>query len=84
MEGQRESLWLCILASLGTGEEMILGDIKKLSAKNVKKYYFRYQTLLGKQVIGSLVESTISISAKIISNFISIDDTEELSRDLNE
>ena len=46
------------LASLGTtkeflGVEMSLGDIKKLSTKDVEKYYLRYQIILGKQLSSS-------------------------------
>ena len=49
MESKRKSL--SILASLGTtkeflGVEMSLGDIKKLSTKDVEKYYLRYQNYI--------------------------------------
>ena len=50
-EIDRESL--AILASLGStkeylGEELSLGDIKKLKEADVLKYYNRYQSVLGK------------------------------------
>ena len=46
IEDKRESL--AILASLGTakdylGVQMSLGDVKKLSPKDVEKYHYRYQ-----------------------------------------
>jgi len=85
VEVKRESL--AILASLGTtkeflGVEMSLGDIKKLSAKDVEKYYNRYQTVLGKQVSSGLVESGIQVASQLISYVVPIDDAEALSKDL--
>ena len=85
MESKRESL--SILASLGTtkeflGAEMSLGDIKKLSTKDVEKYYLRYQTILGKQLSSSLVDSAVLAASKAVSMFVSIDDTEQLYQDL--
>ena len=85
MESKRESL--SILASLGTtkeflGAEMSLGDIKKLSTKDVEKYYLRYQTILGKQLSSSLVDSAVLAASKAVSMVVSIDDTEQLYQDL--
>jgi len=85
VEEKRESL--AILASLGTTKEYIginmsLGDIKKLSVKNVEKYFNRYQTVLGKQVTGGLVESAIQVAAQVISYIVPIDDSESLCNDL--
>ena len=85
LESTRESL--SILASLGTmkeflGVEMSLGDIKKLSTKDVEKYYLRYQTILGKQLSSSLVDSAVLAASKAASIVVSIDDTEQLYQDL--
>ena len=85
VEIKRESL--AILASLGTtkeylGVEMSLGDIKKLTAKDVEKYYNRYQTVLGKQVSSGLVESALQVASHAISYVVPVDDTEALSKDL--
>ena len=85
LESKRESL--LILASLGTtkeflGVEMSLGDIKKLSTKDVEKYYLRYQTTLGKQLSSSLVDSAVLAASKAVSMVVSIDDTEQLYQDL--
>ena len=85
VEVKRESL--AILASLGTtkeflGVEMNLGDIKKLSTKDVEKYYNRYQTVLGKQVTGGLVESALQAVSHVISYLVPVDDAEALSKDL--
>ena len=85
IEEKRESL--AILCSLGTakdylGVQMSLGDVKRLTPKGVKKYYYRYQSVLGKQVTGGLVENVIKLSSKVISKVISIDDANALSNDL--
>lgn len=82
---KRESL--SILASLGTtkeflGVEMNLGDIKKRSAKDVEKYFNRYQTKMGQQVTCGLVESAIQLVSKTVSYVIPIDDSEKLANDL--
>ena len=85
VEIKQESL--SILASLGTtkeylGVEMSLGDIKKLTAKEVEKYYNRYQAVLGKQVSSGLVESALQAASHVISYVVPVDDTEALSKDL--
>ena len=85
LETERESL--AILASLGTTEEflgkaMSLGDVKKLSPKQVKKYFNRYKTVMGKKVTGGLVESAISAASVLISYVIPVDDVEALNEDL--
>ena len=84
-ESNRESL--SILASLGTtkeflGVEMSLGNIKKLSTKDVEKYYLRYQTILGKHLSSRLVDSAVLAASKAVSMVVSIDDTEQLYQDL--
>ena len=84
-EAKRESL--AILASLGTtkeylGVEMTLGNITKLSPKEVEKYFTRYQVVLGKQVTGSLVDSALNATSKVLSYALPIDDHEALSTDL--
>ena len=85
IEEKRESL--AILASLGTakdylGVQMSLGDVKKLSPKDVEKYYYRYENILGQQVTGGLVESVIKLASCMVSKVISIDDGDALSNDL--
>ena len=85
IEEKQESL--AILASLETvkdylGVQMTLGDVSKLVPKDVEKYYFRYQSVLSKQVTGGLVENAIKLSSKTISRFIPIDDPDSLSNDL--
>ena len=65
-EINRESL--AILASLGStkeylGEDLNLGDIKKLKEADVLKYYNRYQSVLGKLIHKGLIESFIRTTA---------------------
>ena len=85
IEDKRESL--AILASLGTvkdylGVQMNLGDVKKLSKKDVEKYHYRYQSMLGKQVTGGMVENTIKLFSRLVSKVISIDNCDSLSEDI--
>ena len=85
IEEKRESL--AILVSLGTakdylGVRMALGDVHKLTPKEVEKFYFRYQTKLAKQVTGGLVENAIKLTSKTISKFIPIDNPDSLTDDL--
>ena len=85
LDTQRESL--AILASLGTTEEylgkaMTLGDIKRLTPKQVEKYFNRYKTVMGKRVSNGLVESAISAASVLISYVIPVDDVESLNEDL--
>ena len=85
VESKREAL--SIFASLVSkkeflGVEMSLGDIKKLSTKNVEKYYLRCQTILGKQLSSSLVDSAVLAASKAISMIVSIDDADQLYQDL--
>ena len=85
LESERESL--SILATLGTtkeflGVEISLGDIKKLSTKDVEKVYLRYQSILGKQLSSSLVDSAVLAASKAFSMVVTIDDTEQLYQDL--
>ena len=85
IEDKRESL--AILASLGTskdclGVQMSLGDVKKLSKKDVEKYHYRYQSMLGKKVTGGMVENTIKLFSRLVSKVISIDNGDALSNDI--
>ena len=85
VEDKRESL--AILASLGIakdylGVQMNLGDVKKLSKKDVEKYHYRYQSMLGKQVTGGIVENTIKLASRLVSKVISIDNCDSLSEDI--
>ena len=80
-----ESRWQFLLhftAKDYLGVQMSLGDVKKLSQKDVEKYYYRYQSMLGKQVTGGMVESTIKLFSRFVSKVISIDNCDTLSNDI--
>ena len=85
IEIKQESL--AILAALGTtkeylGVDMSLGDIKKLSVKDVEKYFNRYQAVMGKKINGGLVDSSLQLISKVISYMVPVDDIESLCDDL--
>ena len=85
LEIKQESL--AILASLGTtkeylGVDMSLGDVKKLSVKDIEKYYNRYQAVLGKKISGGLVDSSLQLVSQVISYVVPVDDIEALCSDL--
>ena len=85
IEIKQESL--AILASLGTtkeylGVDMSLGDVKKLSVKDVDKYFNRYQAVLGKKISGGLVDSSLQLVSQVISYMVPVDDIEALCSDL--
>ena len=55
---------------------------QKLSTKDVEKYYLRYQTILGKQLSSSLVDSAVLAASKAVSMVVTIIDREQLYQDL--
>ena len=85
LEIKQESL--AILAVLGTtkeylGADMSLGDVKKLSEKDVEKYFNRYQSVMGKKINGGLVDSSLELVSKLISYLVPVDDIDALCDDL--
>ena len=85
LEEKRESL--AILVSLGTSKDYLgvplsLAEVRKLSPKDVKKYYYRYQSVLGKQVSGGLVENMVTLGCRLVSKLVSIDDQDGLANDI--
>ena len=61
---------------------MSLEKIHKLPDKEVEKFFNRYQKVAGQKMANGVVDSAISTATKVISCFLPIDDTEELSYDL--
>ena len=85
LEIKQESL--AILAVLGTtkeylGVDMSLGDVKKLTERDVEKYFNRYQSVMGKKINGGLVDSSLQLVSKVISYLVPVDDIEALCNDL--
>jgi hypothetical protein len=84
-EEKREQL--SILAVLGTidnytGANMSLGDVKKLSNKDVEKYHNRYQITMGNNVTNGLVTTALEGVTEMINYLVPIDDKRELCKDL--
>ena len=85
IEAKSESL--AILATLGTtkdwiGENFSLGDVTRLSDKDVEKYFLRYQVVLGKRVTGDLTDIIIDVCPKVASYVLPINDVNETTKDL--
>jgi len=85
VEEKREQL--CILSVLGTidqytGIKMSLGDVKKLSAKDVDKYFSRYQAVLGNKITNGLVDAALELAVGLASYVVPIDNNKELCDDL--
>ena len=83
---KRESL--AILATLGTAKEFIgiditLGNVKRMSQKDVEKYFVHYQAVLGQRITSGLGETVIETTTKAASNVLPIDDTNEISKELH-
>mgnify|MGYP001792434717 CR=1 FL=1 len=81
ISAKRESL--AILATIGNTKEflgvnMSLGVVHNLSEKDVKKYYVRYQAVMGQQLIDELIDSGIQAVSKTTAYFVSVDDSEKL------
>ena len=61
---------------------MSLGDVKKLSERDVEKYFNRYQSVMGKKINGGLIDSSLQLVSKAISYLVPVDDIEALCNDL--
>jgi len=61
---------------------MSLGDVKKLSSKDVEKYYNRYQTVLGSKITNGMVDAALELAVGLASYVVPIDDNKELCNDL--
>lgn len=85
VETKRESLK--ILAAMGTTKEYLgvnlsLGDIIKLSDKDVERKFTLYQAVSAKELTGGLVKSGIQAAIYAISCVVSLDDPDQLCKDL--
>ena len=85
IEAKREAL--AILATLGTSKELIgvdlsLGDVERLSVKDVVKYFLRYQSVLGKRVTDDLTDTIIDSGVKATSYVLPITNVDETAKDL--
>ena len=63
---------------------MSLGDVKRLPRKDVEKYYNRYQIIMGNQLTGTLVNTSIEVFTGIANYLLPIDDKTKLCSDLKD
>ena len=87
MRLKRSESPLPLFATLGTVEEFIgvdmtFGDVKRLSVKDVEKYFVRYQAVLVKRVTVDLTETVIDVGTKATSYVLPIDDVDETAKEL--
>ena len=56
--------------------------VKRLTPKDVEKYYKRYKTYLGTKTTETFVDSCISVYTRVVGTFLTIKDIEALKNDL--
>ena len=82
---QREKL--AVLVSTGKSKEAIgvqltHDQVKRLSEKDVEKYYKRYEAYAGNKTAESLIHSFLMFVSKGVRMFVDIDDVKELQKEL--
>ena len=82
---QREKL--AVLVSTGKSKEAIgvqlkHDQVKRLSDKDVQKYFKRYEAYAGNKTTESLIDSAIMLFSKAAGLVVSIDDKKELHKEL--
>ena len=82
---QREKL--AILVSTGKAKEAIgvqltHDQVKRLSDKDVQKYFKRYEAYIGNKATESLIDSALMLLTKGVGTVVSIDDVKELQKEL--
>ncbi len=92
IDTQREAL--AILAATGStkeylGKHLSLGDVAKLSNKDVQRYHLRYGCVLGKEVERSLSSSFLQIACRVTGRVLAalgkqLDDEQALLADLKQ
>ena len=56
--------------------------MKRLSDKDVEKYYKRYEAYAGNKTTESLIDSFLMLVSKGVGMVVSIDDVKELQKEL--
>ena len=82
---QREKL--AVLVSTGKSKEAIgvqltHDQVKRLSDKDVQKYFKRYEAYIGNKTTESLIDSFIMLYRKGVGMMVSIDDVKKLQEEL--
>ena len=78
---------LAVVVSTGKSKEAIgvqltHGHVKRLSDKDVEKYYKRYEAYAGNKTTESLIDSFLMLVSKGVGMVVSIDDVKELQKEL--
>ena len=79
---------LAVLVASGQSKEMIgvyltQDQVKRLSEKDVEKYFKRYEASLSSKTCNAMVDTFIQLSCKALSHFLPLD-KDKLLNDLNE
>ena len=79
---------LAVLVASGRAKEMIgieltQDQVKSVSAKDVEKYFKRYEASLSSKTCDAMVDTFLELSCKILDRFLPLD-SERLFVDLNE
>ena len=78
---------LAVLVSTGKAKETIGVQLthehmKRLSDKDVEKYYKRYEAFVGAKTTDSLIDSIISVACKVVGMAINIKDVDACQKEL--
>ena len=80
---------LAVLVSTGKSKEAIgvqltHEQLKRLTDKEVEKYYKRYETFVGSKTTESMVDSLLTLLTRGLQMVIEIDDVEAMKKELKE
>ena len=80
---------LAILVSTGKAKEAIgqnltHEEVKRLTDKDVQKYYKRYETYVGAKTTEASVGSVVSLFTRLLGMFVPIKDINALNKDLKQ
>ena len=64
------------------GAQLTHDQVRRLSDKDVQKYYKRYEAYIGNKTTNSLIDSAIILFSKGVGMVVSIDDVKELQKEL--
>ena len=78
---------LAVLVSTGKskeafGTQLTHEQVKRLTDKEVKKFYKRYEAYLGSKTTETLMQSFLMLASKAIGMVVKVDDVEALQKDL--
>ena len=64
------------------GTQVTREQVKRLTDKEVKKFYKRYVAYLGSKTTETLMQSFLMLTSKAIGMVVKVDDVEALQKDL--